>query len=918
MFRPRTFSNAQSKSDSYTTSPQPRRNGVSPGGRIRKIAGLALGVGFLASSLQASQHLKGHVLAAVRGQTPLARMAATTNLDLAISLPLRNQDQLKAALDEMYRPGSPSYHKYLTPEDFAAAYGPTEQDYQAVLTFAKTHHLKVTGTHANRTLVDVNGSVADIENAFHVRMGLYQHPKDARSFFAPDSEPTVDIQTPLLKVSGLNNFTLPKPHLRKHSPDQQRGEPKAGSGSGGSYQGNDFRAAYAPGVSLTGTGQSVGLFELDGYPAADIAAYATLTGLANVPLQNVLVDGYNGSANKQAGDDEVCLDIEMVMAMSPGVSSILVYEASPSSTTANINDLLNRMATDNKAKQLSCSWGFDIDAATEQIFQQYAAQGQSFFLASGDNAAFVGPVLQPSDDPYVICVGGTELSTTGPGGSYTSETVWSDGQGSGSSGGISITYPIPVYQQGMSMLLSRGSTTMRNVPDVAMLGHNVWVIANGAGAAYDGTSIAAPLWAAFTALVNQQGASQGLPPVGFINPTIYAIGKSSQFSTAFHDITTGNNEWSGSPNLFPAVHGYDLCTGWGSPAGSNMIQALLSPPVDSLAVTPSLGFTAIGPVHGPFNTSSRTFTLTNSGSAAINWGIVNTSALLTVTPSSGTLNPGGASTTVIASLNTTASNLLIENDVANIWFTNMTDGAAQPRQFTLLVGNGGFETSDFADWNFSGNSADSFTLSTDDSANQGDQINGVDDSAFVHSGLYGAFLGQTGSAATLSQTLPTTAGAQYVVSFWLTSIADPANGTTPNQFFANWGGKSLYNQSNLGAFGWTNMQFTVTASSSTTALQFGFRDDPAGLGLDDVSVKVYQPIVLQAPSIQSVTLSSGSINLTWSAQAGHNYQVQFATDLSLQNWTNLGGAQNASGGTLSASDSTSSGAERFYRVVATP
>jgi hypothetical protein len=92
-------------------------------------------------------------------------------------------------------------------------------------------------------------------------------------------------------------------------------------------------------------------------------------------------------------------------------------------TTAQINDVLNRMATDDLAKQLSCSYGFDINLSTVQIFQQYAAQGQSFFLASGDAGAFSGAVDEPADDPYITVVGGTTLTTTSAG-AWSSETAW--------------------------------------------------------------------------------------------------------------------------------------------------------------------------------------------------------------------------------------------------------------------------------------------------------------------------------------------------------------------------------------------------------------------------------------------------------------------------------------------------------------
>ena len=170
--------------------------------------------------------------------------------------------------------------------------------------------------------------------------------------------------------------------------------PVAASGSGpdGLYMGNDFRAAYVPGVALTGAGQSVGLLEFDGYYPSDITNYAAMAGVPSVPLKNVYVDGFSG----EAGDAnvEVALDIDMAVCMAPGLSSVVVYEAGP---YGDANDLLNRMATDDLANQLSASWTYPIDAESEQIFQQFAAQGQSFFNASGDGDAYVGPVISPAE-----------------------------------------------------------------------------------------------------------------------------------------------------------------------------------------------------------------------------------------------------------------------------------------------------------------------------------------------------------------------------------------------------------------------------------------------------------------------------------------------------------------------------------------
>ena len=280
--------------------------------------------------------------------------------------------------------------------------------------------------------------------------------------------------------------------------------------------GNDFRAAYSVGP-LTGAGQSVGLLQFDGYYATDIANYASQAGLPSITLTNVPIDGGVGTPGSGVG--EVSLDIEMVMSMAPGVSRIIVYEAPNPSPWV---DMLSRMANDNLARQLSCSWGGGSpDPTSEQIFLQMAAQGQSFFNATGDDDAFTGSIDFPSDSTNITQVGGTTLTTTGPGGSYVSETVWNWGldQGSyvGSSGGVSTVYQIPPYQQGIDMTANLGSTTMRNVPDVALTGDNVYVIyGNGNSGTFGGTSCAAPLWAGFTALVNQQvqwAGIHGLHPI---------------------------------------------------------------------------------------------------------------------------------------------------------------------------------------------------------------------------------------------------------------------------------------------------------------------------------------------------------------------------------------------------------------------
>src|SRR5208283_3028022 len=381
-------------------------------------------------------------------------------------------------------------------------------------------------------------------------------------------------------------------------------------GQGGSYMGNDFRAAYVPGVTLTGAGQTVGLFELSsGYYQSDITAYETNAGLPNVPVTAVLLDGYNPTNSGYGANNEVSLDIEMAISMAPGLTGVNVYEGIAP------NDILNRMATDDSAMQLSVSWTYPISATTEQIFMEVGAQGQSCFNSSGDSDAYSGTVPTPADDPNITIVVGTTLTTTGPNGAWVSETVWNYYDGTGGGGGISTVYNIPSWQQGISMTVNQGSTSARNLPDVALTANNVLVIYGGNGTRESGagTSCAAPLWAGFTALVNQQALMTWWPTVGFINPAIYAMGKGSNslsYTSLFHDITTGNNTSSTSMTKFFAVPGYDLCTGWGTPAGQSLINALATP--DPLGIQPSAGFTASGGSGGPFTLTSEGFGLTNS------------------------------------------------------------------------------------------------------------------------------------------------------------------------------------------------------------------------------------------------------------------------------------------------------------------
>ena len=567
--------------------------------------------------------LPGHVPAEVASATPVAPLKADQTLTLALVLPLRHPAELQDLLVGLSDPEDGRYGQFLTPAQFAARFSPTPADYARVTAYARSVGLTVVGTHANRTLLDVSASASQVERAFGLHLNTYRSNVDGHVFFAPDAEPQVpaSLASVLSGVVGLSNASLRHPNGRRMSlpgiapaldfraprvltsnfltPDLSAGPLQTGSGPNGGLAPSDIKTAYnLSSVAQTGSGQTLALFELDGYTATDVTAYENNFSLAHVPLQNVLIDGYSGAAGSGAG--EVTLDIELQVALAPGAAKILVYEGPDSD--AGVVDTYNRIATDNIAKEISSSWGEAENSASASVrssentaFQQMAAQGQSIFAAAGDSGADDNgsslSVDDPASQPYMVGVGGTSLTTNGAGGAYASETTWNRGSvanGAGG-GGISTIWSIPSFQTGVVSQASKGSTTKRNVPDVSLdadpyTGYAIYF--QGGWTVYGGTSCAAPLWSAFTALVNQKRAAAGSSLLGFADPPIYTLAKSASYGSDFHDIADG------STNLYyPAVTGYDDATGWGSFNGANLLADLSGGGTPTVPAAPT-GLTA--------------------------------------------------------------------------------------------------------------------------------------------------------------------------------------------------------------------------------------------------------------------------------------------------------------------------------------
>lgn len=505
----------------------------------------------------------------------VSHMPSDQILQLDVVLPVNDQAGLDTMVKEISDPNSAFYRQYLTPAEFTARFGPTEQDYQTVVEFAKANGFKVVGGSRDGLEVQIAGPVSAIESTFHVNMGVYQHPTENRTYYGPDREPTVDLPFSLWHISGLDNYSIPHPlyasktaYAQAHGIDAKDVVDHATTGSGpsASFLGSDMRAAYYGG-SLTGSGQNLGLFEYEGTDLADLTTYYTNAHQTNkVPVTLLSVDGTSTSCvySKRRGcdDTEQTLDMTQALGMAPGLASLVMYVGSTDTA------ILSSMTTHSPLPTtIGCSWGWTpADPSTlNPYFEKMATQGQTFFAASGDSSTWTktgSSAAWPADNAYVVAVGGTDLVTASAGGAWKSETAWSDSGGGISPDGVAIPY----WQQYSGVITStnKGSTTLRNGPDVAANANfTFYVCADQTTCTandYGGTSFAAPMWAGYIALVNQQLKSEGKSNVGFLDPTIYQQNvASSTYMTDFHDITSGK---SGS---YSAVTNYDLVTGWGSP-----------------------------------------------------------------------------------------------------------------------------------------------------------------------------------------------------------------------------------------------------------------------------------------------------------------------------------------------------------------
>ncbi len=319
--------------------------------------------------------------------------------------------------------------------------------------------------------------------------------------------------------------------------------------------------AGVPWRSIDGTGQTIGLVEFDLYQPSDVVHYLNFVGAPASEINNLGDVTIGGGASFGAAENEVLIDIDTVMSLAPN-AHVLVYNSSFPGAGTSFQRIFNRMVSDSLVTIISNSWAYCEDQTSladvqgiDTILQAAAASGISVFSGSGDSGSTcldgaANTIAVPADSPNVTAVGGTSLHA-GAGGVYRSETWWDGSVQSPQSGqggfGVSRFFAKPAYQSAST------SATMRSVPDLSTVAdpeNGIQICQADAGgcptgAFYGGTSMAAPIWAASAALLNQARGSN----LGFVNTRFYPLGSSSGFHNAASMGSNFAHVGLGSPNL---------------------------------------------------------------------------------------------------------------------------------------------------------------------------------------------------------------------------------------------------------------------------------------------------------------------------------------------------------------------------------
>ena len=539
---------------------------------------------------------------------PVARSLTLDYVTLSLAQSAAQQVDLDQLLIEQQTPGSPNYHRWLTPEEYADRFGVSEDDLKLIVGWLEGQGLTIRGLAKGRNWIAVSGNAAQMERAFQTQLRNYLVDNDVH--FANSTEPSVPAAVkPLVRgIHGLHDFRL--------KPSQRPGAgsvPNYTSASGNHYLApNDIATIYNVNplyaAGMDGSGQKLVVVGQTQINLSDIQFFRTRFGLPPNDPQIILVPNTRDPGITSGDLAEAHLDIEWSGAVARAATIIYVY-------SSDVFDSVQYAIDQNLAPVMSMSYGlcelanlYSDALMIQAMARQGNAQGMTWFSASGDSGAADcnssrNPGLavdMPASIPEITGVGGTEFnegagqywaaSNDGTGASvksYIPEIAWNssalEGTPAATGGGASVYFVRPSWQTGPGV----PNDNARHVPDVSLSASNhvdaYLVYTGGALQAFGGTSVSAPAIAGMAAILNQYLVSngmQGSPGLGNMNPKLYSLAQTHP--EAFHDVTGGDNivtvvcrTRTCTPTSvgYSAGAGYDQVTGLGSVDAYNLITA---------------------------------------------------------------------------------------------------------------------------------------------------------------------------------------------------------------------------------------------------------------------------------------------------------------------------------------------------------
>ncbi len=548
-----------------------------------------------------------------------------TEVTLALTLNYRDKAGLDALVLRQGTPGSSLFHRFLTPAQFAARFGPAQADHDAVVAALQRAGFRILRTYANRTVIDAAAPASVAAAYFQTGFHLYQQAGHGVRYgnYTPAILPD-ELSSRVNAVAGLDNIVRRRPLNRpaqmffdasRQAAKTPAAQPIERLSNSGQFEGlypAGLAAAYKY-PAVTGAGHAIAIVIDSDITTSSLTTFWAAAGVTRTGAFNrVLVNGTNPGVN---GDvSETAIDTETTSSLAPA-ATINLYLTS-SLDDAPIEDAYNLAVSNNNVDAVSSSFGgcelddTPFNTATDAIAEQGVAIGITFTASSGDaggecedetaqGRTYYNPdiVSSPASGPHFLAIGGTALTVNATTGARASETAWSPGGSSGGGGGgVSSFWALPSYQAGVSGVAvvptikvkspesqPNGGFAGRNVPDISMDASNATgsyiavyyysssTARSGSWTGYGGTSVANPVFASLVALNNQVTGSKS----GYVNPTLYSAftkngaSPGGVYGADFLDITSGSigGTVNGVGVSWSAKAGYDQATGIGTILG---------------------------------------------------------------------------------------------------------------------------------------------------------------------------------------------------------------------------------------------------------------------------------------------------------------------------------------------------------------